>query len=889
MKKILIIEDDKILLETAADFLREEGYFVYKAQDGDAGIELAERYLPDLILCDILMPGTDGYQVHKRLKCSIPANQIPFIFMSAKATYDDVATGLEMGADDYITKPIDFIHLRRLIRLRLDKSPVSIRRSESTYYALFEMNHDAIFVLRPEDGTILDVNRATCETLGFPKQELTGRLISTFFGGNYPLAEVLHVDHNGKPQPFSDLEISLLNNHRQTMPVQMSGTPFEIEGERLYTLIARNLSHLRKAEQDLKRSDARYSELVEKIGEGVGLVDGNENFLYANPAAGKIFGLPPEELIGKSLWSFLDPAFAEEIKYQTSIRKEGQNSVYELEIIRHDGTKRWIMVTANPQFDPDNQFVGTSGIFRDITEQRDAEMKMRESEKRFREIVDLTNDWIWEITPEWKYRYVSPKVHQILGWAQEEMVGHSPFEFLPPEDLEFLMTDLRKLVHAYLPINALQTRVRHKDGRYIYLETSGVPIFDEMGNYAGYRGADREITLRKEYEKELIVAKERAEESDRLKSSILANISHELRTPLNGILGFSEILREELADSEYFHMVDNIFVSGKRLMATLNAIITLSQLEAGKIKLSMKECDLAQAILSVSKSMETMAKEKKIEFNTLRVNPVPIVTDEQMFKQLLRQIVDNAIKFTDFGAITFETRTAKEKRKNYVVVSVRDTGIGIDKDYFDLIFQEFRQVSEGFGRKYQGSGIGLTISKKIIDLLGGMITVESEEGKGSCFHIWLPADSPETEKTVDPLPYGDTSPENGKQRIERQTLLIVEDNKINSELIEKLLRPWFTLHHASTGVEALEKVKSHHYDMILMDINLGPGLTGLDVAKEVRKTYSPEILPMIAITGYATDPELEKIMESGFNDCITKPFSKTGLLTALEKILKRHF
>ena len=687
MKKILIIEDDKILLETAADFLREEGYFVYKAQDGDAGIELAERYLPDLILCDILMPGTDGYQVHKRLKCSIPANQIPFIFMSAKATYDDVATGLEMGADDYITKPIDFLHLRRLIRLRLDKSPVSIRRSESTYYALFEMNHDAIFVLRPEDGTILDVNRATCETLGFQKQELTGRLISTFFGGNYPLAEVLHFDHNGKPQPFSDLEISLLNNHGHTMPVQMSGTPFEIEGEHLYTLIARNLSHLRKAEQDLKRSDARYSELVEKIGEGVGLVDGNENFLYANPAAGKIFGLSPEELIGKSLWSFLDPAFAEEIKYQTTIRKEGQNSVYELEIIRHDGTKRWIMVTANPQFDPDNQFVGTSGIFRDITEQRDAEMKMRESEKRFREIVDLTNDWIWEITPEWKYRYVSPKVHQILGYAQEEMVGHSPFEFLPPEDLDLLMTDLRKLVHAYLPINALQTRVRHKDGRYIYLETSGVPIFDEMGNYAGYRGADREITLRKEYEKELIVAKERAEESDRLKSSILANISHELRTPLNGILGFSEILREELADSEYFHMVDNIFVSGKRLMATLNAIITLSQLEAGKIKLSMKECDLAQAIHSVSKSMEAMAKEKKIEFNTLRVNPVPIVTDEQMFKQLLRQIVDNAIKFTDFGAITFETRKAKEKRKNYVVVSVRDTGIVIDKDYFYLIFQ----------------------------------------------------------------------------------------------------------------------------------------------------------------------------------------------------------
>ena len=170
-----------------------------------------------------------------------------------------------------------------------------------------------------------------------------------------------------------------------------------------------------------------------------------------------------------------------------------------------------------------------------------------------------------------------------------------------------------------------------------------------------------------------------------------------------------------------------------------------------------------------------------------------------------------------------------------------------------------------------------------------MITVESEEGKGSCFHIWLPADNPETEIITDPLPEADSSPGNEKKRVEKQTLLIVEDNKINSELIEKLLRPWFTLHHASNGTEALEKITSHHFDIILMDINLGPGLTGLDVAKEVRKTYSPEILPIIAITGYATDTELEKIMESGFNECITKPFSKTGLLTVLEKILKRHF
>ncbi len=664
----------------------------------------------------------------------------------------------------------------------------------------------------------------------------------------------------------------------------MSGTTFEIQGESLFFIIARNLSDLKQKEKALKESEERYRNLVEKTGEGLGMVDTEEVFIYANPAAGEIFGLTPEQLIGRNLLSFLDPSNEETIRQETSRRKEGQQSIYEMEIIRADGTRRWIIVTATPQYDHSGKFISTFGIFRDISQRKLAEDKVLESEKRLREIVDLTNDWIWEISPDWKYQYVSPKVLNILGYQPEELIGRSPFEFMFPEDIALKVAEVRKTVHQYKPLNALQNRAVHKNGQVIYLETSGIPVFDENGVYKGYRGADRDISIRKQYERELIIAKEKAEESDRLKSSILANISHELRTPLNGILGFSEILKEELVDSEYLYMIDNIHNSGKRLMGTLNSIITLSQLEAGKIQVSMKAVQITDSIVTVVKTMGSLALEKNITFETSSLQPFIVTTDEQLFRQLLRQILDNAVKFTDNGIITVESFRKSREGAPYIVIKVSDTGIGIEKDYFDLIFQEFRQVSEGFGRKYQGSGIGLTISKKIIDLLNGMITIESEPGKGSGFSIWLPVNpdhisSPEKVKEAKPPVH-----EHSKSAAikELPVILLVEDNLVNKELTEYFLHPLFRMDHALNGTIAIEKASTFKYSAILMDINLGPGLTGLDVTRELRQINGYEKIPIIAVTGYAMAEDQDIFLTAGFSNLITKPFDKKSLIKILQ-------
>ncbi len=886
MKKILIIEDDKILMETATEFLREEGFEVYNAPQGTEGIKMASTLLPDVILCDIYMPGIDGYQVFLKLQSDYETSRIPFIFMTAKAEKEDIRYGMLLGADDYITKPLDFLELKKSIQTRIEKFEKTIKKSEAKYHAFLQLASDAILIIKPGTAEIRNANFAGLELLGYSREEISGLTYDKIASD-----EIFDIISKNKKRNDSIMmqQTSWMNKDGLPIPVQVNATLVVVGEEEFFLLIARNITDIINKEKALQASEERYRSLVENTGEGLGVVDENENFTYINPAACEIFGLSEKDMIGVNLKMFLDEHTYEEIRHQTQIRKQGEKGMYEIEVHRPDGSSRWILITATPQMDVKGNFIGTSGIFRDITLRKMAEKKLEESEKRLSAIVELTSDWIWEIDASWQYTYVSPKVTYNLGYRPEEMIGKTPFDFMLPEDVPATQEYLRSFVHKLQPLNAIENRARHKDGRVVYLETSGIPILDEKEQYQGYRGADRDITLRKLYEKELIVSKEKAEESDRLKSSILANMSHELRTPLNGILGFAEIMKEELKDTEYEAMAENIHGSGKRLMATLNSIITLSQLEAGKVTISMKEVMLGETINTVIKSMEPMAMDKKIKIQYSGPCPDNIITDDHLLKQLMRQIIDNAIKFTDYGGITVEYTNIHESGKNWAVIKISDTGIGIEKNYFDLIFQEFRQVSEGFGRRYQGSGIGLTICKKVIDLLEGKITLESTPGKGSSFYIWLPSKGSEgaphsnsEQKTLKPFMIR-------KERIKKENLpkiLLVEDNLVNRDLMEYFLKESYMVDHAMDGESALKMVKSKHYQALLMDINLGFGMTGIEATQEIRKIPGYEKTPIIAVTGYAMEEDREKLLASGCTHYLPKPFEQADILDLMANALK---
>jgi len=886
VKKVLLIEDDLIILETTGELLVDFGFDVIKADNGPEGIRLAKTQLPDIILCDIMMPEMDGHEVFRTLQADFTTADIPFIFLSSLAEKMDIRKGMEMGADDYITKPANPDELVKTIQTRIEKFDRLIKHKELRYRALFELATDAIIMILPKSGEIADANHSCLKILGYTKEEILKLSAHDLFseGGWEKALRVL--DQGNVRNPVSFAETRLIRKDGAGIPVLSSGQKVEIHGIDYLLVSARDISEIKSKETALKASEERYKELVENIGEGIGIVDHNERFIYVNPMASEIFGLPTEKLIGQKLLNFVHPSSHAEILRQTQNRKKGDKGIYEVELLRPDGQRRWIIITATPQYDILGQPTGTFDIFRDITNNKIADARVKESEERLRAIVDITNDYIWEIDPQWRYTYISSKVYDIMGYRPEEMLGKSPFDFLFPEDLEQVKGSIRKFVHQYKPLNLITNRAIHRDGHTVFLESSGIPLFDASGKYIGYRGADRDISLRKSVENQLIIAKEKAEESDRLKSSILANVSHELRTPLNGILGFAEIIKNELKDSDYAIMAENIHASGRRLMTTLNSLITLSQLVAGKISLSVKPVFLKECVASVLKSYEQQAREKNLTISQKSDQDIIIKTDEQLLKQLLRQILDNAIKFTEQGSITVEISKGKSKTKNLVMISVTDTGIGIDKDYHEMVFQEFRQVSEGFGRKYQGSGIGLTICKKIIDLLEGSITLESIPGKGSTFYIFLPY-SEEADLKAKTIPASTEAKEEQKEKkTELPWVLLVEDNLVNKELTEFFLRKTCKVDYAPDGASAIEKVRSKKYLAILMDINLGYGMNGIEATKEIRKIKGYKEVPIIAVTGYTMSGDKDSLIAQGCTHYLAKPFDQASILDLMNEIIQ---
>lgn len=635
ISKILIIEDDPILLESLADFLVEEGMEVIQAPNGKQGAELAAKELPDLILCDIFMAGMNGYETFEKIKREIATSLIPFIFLSAKAEREDILYGMTIGADDYITKPVDFDELLKRITRRMEKTRETIRRSEIKYHAVFETAHEAILLLRLSDLCIMDANKAACDMLGHSKEEIL-KTSGRKFIKDVDLSEVIHKQdaRNWNFEEFQDIETSWNKKNDEQIQIQVSGKCVMLFGEKYLFMIA------------------------------------------------------------------------------------------------------------------------------------------------------------------------------------------------------------------------------------------------------------QDITERKNHEKELILAKEKAEESDRLKTSILSNISHELRTPLNGILGFSELLLEDLRETEFLSMVENIYLSGRRLMSTLNSIITLSQLQAGKVKMVLKEVDLVNAIETICNSYEDQIQEKKISLKRELPEEFIAFADLPLFKQLFQQILDNAVKFTPQGEIVICVKTIKEDHLQWQTIEVRDSGIGIEKKNIEMIFEEFRQASEGYDRKFQGSGLGLTISRKICDLMNGRISIESTPGTGTICTIWLQATQPEKtkpiepEETEQPMPF---IPE--LQQREVPLVLLVEDNMINRNLIELFLKPTYRMDHAYDGKTAVEMATQTKYDAVLMDINLGSGIDGIEATKRIKLIPGYEKRPIIAVTGYTMIGDREKILAEGCTHYIAKPFEKAIFLSMIKEAI----
>jgi PAS domain S-box-containing protein len=631
--------------------------------------------------------------------------------------------------------------------------------------------------------------------------------------------------------------------------------------------------------EELKASRERYQTLIETMNEGLILVDNNDIIQFVNKRECEIFGYEPEEMIGRVGYKMM---IAEEDRHiiieKNRDRQDLKSDSYEIRAIRKNGEKIWININGAPVKDKNGKVIGSVGLILDITEKKNTEENLMKLSRAVQQspasivITDLNGD----------IEYVNPKFVEITGYLPEEVVGKNPrilkSGLKPPEDYKILWDTITSGNDWYG-----EFQNKRKNGMIFWESASISPIRNSEGVITHYLAVKEDITEKKEKELELIKAKEKAEESERLKSSFLANMSHELRTPMVGILGFSELIKNIADNNELKDFADNISKSGKRLLETLNLILDLSRIEAGRVEVKTGEVNIVKLTKEVYTNYTSEAEKKKIKYSFVcPYESVISKIDERMIFESINNLVNNAFKYTKSGEIKIIIRP--DTKNNIVNIKVKDTGIGIAKENIDVIFEEFRQVSEGYSRSFEGTGLGLTITKNFIEKNGGKLVVESEIGIGTVFTIILPlVDITEIPDKDNNIPENETPTETNKSAF----VLCVDDDSFTREYLEYILKGKYNLAFADNGINALETAKIKKYNLILMDINLGKGMDGVETTRKLRKLPGYEKIPIIAMTAFAMVGDKEEFIANGMSDYISKPFKSAELIALVEKTLKK--
>ncbi len=516
-----------------------------------------------------------------------------------------------------------------------------------------------------------------------------------------------------------------------------------------------------------------------------------------------------------------------------------------------------------------------------------AQAALRERESTLMAITSSARDAIIMIDNSGNITFWNEAAFYILGYAPEEVLGKNLHSLIVPE--KFMAKHNEAFPHFQTSGtggaigNTLELVAIKKDKTEIPVELSLSAVI--LDNKWCAVGILRDITKRKQVENALIVAKEKAEESERLKTSFLANMSHELRTPMVGILGFTELLDNCITDESQKSMLEKISTSGNRLLETLNLILDLSRIEAGKLEPENYEFDLNEAIRDSIVLFENETMKKKLYVNFESGGKVlSVVLDERIIRDVINNLLNNAIKFTKKGGVTIRTETGLGISGREAIITIEDTGIGIPADKLETIFEEFRQVSEGHNRNFEGSGLGLTITKNFVEKMNGVITVVSEPGKGTIFTVILPVSESTADVSTEPV---QNKPEiNSAENVKKEhSVLLVENDEGAIIIVNAFLTGSFSIDTVRSGLEALELVKKHKYDVILMDINLGSGMSGIDTLKEIRQIENRKNIPIIALTAFSMTGDKQEFLSSGCDGYISKPFYKQNLIDIIYNII----
>jgi PAS domain S-box-containing protein len=625
-------------------------------------------------------------------------------------------------------------------------------------------------------------------------------------------------------------------------------------------------------------SEGHLRRVLDDLPVGVLLQGPRAEILFANRAAAELLGIPEDQILGRSSLDAGDRAIHEDGSPFPGSDHPGPQAIAMAKPVRDVvmGWSRperrdrvWLVLNADPILDAQGRVRQVITTFSDITASRRADERLRESEARYRLLVENAQDIIYRTDLNGFFTYVNPVAPRIMGYSSDELLGKHFLELIREDHRTRVEAQLRRQFRARTEASYDEFVAIARDGREIWIGQN-VQLMMDGRRVVGFQAVARDITDRKRAEAALA-------EASLLKSQFLANVSHELRTPLNGVMGMARLLLSTGLDSTQRDYVRIVEESGRDLLAMVNDILDFSKVEAGRLDLAKIDFNLADVLQQAVDGVAGAAAAKGLRIACLPDKSLPgrVQGDPARIRQITGHLLANAVKFTEEGAVVLRARLVQDAPEGALVrVEVTDTGMGIPAEAQTRLFQPFSQLDGTTSRRFGGAGLGLGLSKRLVEAMRGQIGVRSEPGKGSTF--WYTVRLAPPSASLEAVTR--TTPRRGR-------VLVVEDNKVNLRVASALLENLgYQVEMANNGVEAVEACARTAFDAVLMDCQM-PEMDGFRATAFIREREKGEQrrTPIIALTASVLPGDKERCLDAGMDDYLGKPIQLEALDTALRR------
>jgi PAS domain S-box-containing protein len=665
----------------------------------------------------------------------------------------------------------------------------------------------------------------------------------------------------------------------------------DAHGQASYILgVATDITERKQTQESLAYERNLLRTLIDNVPDGIYVKDTESRFLVANPAVARLIisADSPEELLGKTDFDFFPKDLAQRYRNdEVAIMQSGRPMINREEPCQTtEGRELWLQTTKVPLRDRSGAVVGVVGMGHDITKLKEIEAALAQERNMLRTLIDNVPDLLYVKDVESRFIVANSSVARLMGaQTPDDLIGKSDFDFYPKDLATAFYEDEQNVVRAGQTLLNREETATDPQGNKLWLLTTKVPLADKNGQPAGIVGIGHDITRRKQRDAELCRAKEAAEVASRAKSEFLANMSHEIRTPLNGIVGMTDLTLETELTSEQREYLDTVKLSADALLTVINDVLDFSKIEAGRIDLEVTDFDLRDTLEATLKTLAVRADEKGLELLCEIAPEVPEVIrgDFSRLRQIVVNLVGNAIKFTEVGEVALKVQVeAQDGADRILHFAVSDTGIGIPADKQNLIFDPFAQADASTTRKYGGTGLGLTISTRLVKMMGGKIWVESEPGKGATFHFTARLGASD-----EAIEVGTVAP---PELLRGVKVLVVDDNRTNRRILEGMLKRWeMKVTQAPGGAEALAELSAawqagEPYTLILTDMHM-PKMDGFELVEHVRQRPELSAATIMMLTSAGHRGDAVRCQELGVSAYLLKPVRQSELREAIARVL----